>query len=170
MCNDFVIVDLVHYITHLHCPSVQVKGECADKEEAPIIVSNHVSPFEPFYLVSKTQATPVQRVEDSRAPILGTIQKAMQVRGRYGTVRDGTGRYGTVRDGTGWDATQICTVHISMGVVQVSLPFAMRADVVHDDSSRQIAYRRFLFPFCSLPVCVLGGGGAPTGEALGCVC
>eukprot|EP00752_Nemacystus_decipiens_P017246 g15450.t1 len=58
---------------------ISVKGECADKEEAPIIVSNHVSPFEPFYLVSKTQATPVQRVEDSRAPILGTIQKAMQI-------------------------------------------------------------------------------------------
>ncbi|CAN0314046.1 unnamed protein product, partial [Ectocarpus sp. 4 AP-2014] len=56
----------------------QVKGECADKEDAPIIVSNHVSPFEPFYLVSKTQATPVQRIEDSRAPIVGTIQKAMQ--------------------------------------------------------------------------------------------
>ncbi|CAN0270733.1 unnamed protein product [Laminaria digitata] len=58
---------------------ISVKGECADKEEAPIIVSNHVSPFEPFYLVSKTMATPVQRIEDSRAPIIGTIQKAMQV-------------------------------------------------------------------------------------------
>ena len=57
-----------------------MKGECADKEDAPIIVSNHVSPFEPFYLVSKTMATPVQRIEDSRAPIIGTIQKAMQVR------------------------------------------------------------------------------------------
>ncbi|CAN0185444.1 unnamed protein product, partial [Ectocarpus sp. 12 AP-2014] len=57
----------------------QVKGECADKEDAPIIVSNHVSPFEPFYLVSKTRATPVQRIEDSRAPIVGTIQKAMQI-------------------------------------------------------------------------------------------
>ncbi|CBJ25798.1 1-acyl-sn-glycerol-3-phosphate acyltransferase [Ectocarpus siliculosus] len=58
---------------------ISVKGECADKEDAPIIVSNHVSPFEPFYLVSKTQATPVQRIEDSRAPIVGTIQKAMQI-------------------------------------------------------------------------------------------
>lgn len=58
---------------------VQTKGECASKEEAPIIVSNHVSPFEPFYLVAKTMATPVQRIEDSRAPIVGTIQKAMQV-------------------------------------------------------------------------------------------
>ena len=56
-----------------------MKGECADKEEAPIIVSNHVSPFEPFYLVSKTMATPVQRIEDSRVPIIGAIQKAMQV-------------------------------------------------------------------------------------------
>ncbi|CAN0005712.1 unnamed protein product, partial [Hapterophycus canaliculatus] len=58
---------------------ISVKGECAEKEEAPVIVSNHVSPFEPFYLVSRTQATPVQRVEDSRAPIVGTIQKAMQI-------------------------------------------------------------------------------------------
>ncbi|CAN0462752.1 unnamed protein product, partial [Discosporangium mesarthrocarpum] len=56
-----------------------VKGKCAEKTEAPIIVSNHVSPFEPFYLVSRTMATPVQRIEDSRVPILGTIQKAMQV-------------------------------------------------------------------------------------------
>lgn len=65
--------------TDLRVLAAQVKGECAEKEEAPIIVSNHVSPFEPFYLVSRTQATPVQRVEDSRAPIVGTIQKAMQV-------------------------------------------------------------------------------------------
>lgn len=58
---------------------LQVKGKCAKKEEAPIIVSNHVSPFEPFFLVSQTQATPVQRIEDSRAPIVGKIQRAMQV-------------------------------------------------------------------------------------------
>lgn len=61
-------------------PGGQVKGKCADKVEAPIIVSNHVSPFEPLYLVGKTMATPVQRVEDSRIPIVGTIQKAMQVK------------------------------------------------------------------------------------------
>lgn len=58
---------------------IRTKGECASKQEAPIIVSNHVSPFEPFYLVGKTMATPVQRIEDSRAPIVGTIQKAMQI-------------------------------------------------------------------------------------------
>lgn len=44
---------------------VKVTGRPVSKREAPILVCNHVSPFEPLYLVSLTQATPVQRSEDS---------------------------------------------------------------------------------------------------------
>eukprot|EP00953_Heterococcus_sp_UTEX-ZZ885_P028449 15178-Heterococcus_DN1.PRE.6 len=43
-----------------------VKGRPVSKAEAPILVCNHVSPFEPLALISITHGTPVQRSEDAK--------------------------------------------------------------------------------------------------------
>ncbi|CAM9550897.1 unnamed protein product, partial [Phaeothamnion confervicola] len=65
----------------LHCFGffwIRVNGRPAGKQEAPIIVSNHVSIFEAFYLAMATLASPVQRAEDAWIPFLGPLFRAAQ--------------------------------------------------------------------------------------------
>eukprot|EP00612_Vaucheria_litorea_P000215 CAMPEP_0171453280 /NCGR_PEP_ID=MMETSP0945-20130129/1053_1 /TAXON_ID=109269 /ORGANISM="Vaucheria litorea, Strain CCMP2940" /LENGTH=464 /DNA_ID=CAMNT_0011978119 /DNA_START=518 /DNA_END=1909 /DNA_ORIENTATION=- len=43
------------------------------------MVSNHICPFEPIFLLYYTKASVLQRSEDSKVPIIGRVQKALQV-------------------------------------------------------------------------------------------
>jgi len=58
---------------------VKVKGRPVGKHIAPIMVSNHICPFEPIFLLYYTKASVLQRSEDSKVPIIGRVQKALQV-------------------------------------------------------------------------------------------
>lgn len=60
---------------------IPVKGSCAERHQAPIIVSNHVSMWEALFLFWHTGATPLSRKENadipSMAPLLELTQAIM---------------------------------------------------------------------------------------------
>jgi hypothetical protein len=56
-----------------------VKGKPVSKAEAPILVCNHVSPFEPLALISISHGTPVQRSEDAKVIIQYALLKRIYV-------------------------------------------------------------------------------------------
>ena len=54
---------------HRHHPPKQVKGKKASPDEAPIVVSNHISFVETVYLPSRLLGMAVSRVENSYYPV-----------------------------------------------------------------------------------------------------
>jgi lysophosphatidylcholine acyltransferase/lyso-PAF acetyltransferase len=57
---------------------ISTYGRKASADEAPIIISNHVTFLEPVYLISQYLASPIAAAENLKAPILSTICRALQ--------------------------------------------------------------------------------------------
>lgn len=57
---------------------IKVNGTRASQREAPIVVSNHVAPWEGFALMHLCGATFVSRSENVRIPIFGSVIKGLQ--------------------------------------------------------------------------------------------
>lgn len=58
---------------------LQVKGRPATREEAPVIVCNHVSACEPLFLCGAHLPMVVTAAENLHLPFVGVIVKALQV-------------------------------------------------------------------------------------------
>lgn len=57
---------------------IPTKGEKAEAKDAPIVVANHVSFLDPFYMVAAYLPSPVGAAEHLKMPLVGAIVKALQ--------------------------------------------------------------------------------------------
>lgn len=57
---------------------VRVKGTPSSREEAPIIIANHTSPFDPFYIALRHLPMIIARAEQKDTPLLGSLFAASQ--------------------------------------------------------------------------------------------
>ena len=60
--------------------SVQVKGECAPRDVAPVLVCNHVSMVDPLCLAILHLPSIVSTKEVMHWPLVGVMMQALQVR------------------------------------------------------------------------------------------
>lgn len=57
---------------------IRVRGKPAKLSEAPILVSNHLAPWEGFALMYFAKATFVSRAENLKIPVFGTVLRGLQ--------------------------------------------------------------------------------------------
>jgi lysophosphatidylcholine acyltransferase/lyso-PAF acetyltransferase len=57
---------------------INTVGKPSKKDEAPILIANHVSFLDPFFLVSRSLLTPIGAAEHLRVPILNIFVRALQ--------------------------------------------------------------------------------------------
>jgi lysophosphatidylcholine acyltransferase / lyso-PAF acetyltransferase len=57
---------------------LEIHGEPAPREEAPVLIANHTSMFDPLLMILQHGGTPVSRIENSRTPVIGSIITALQ--------------------------------------------------------------------------------------------
>eukprot|EP01080_Neovahlkampfia_damariscottae_P003699 gene3699-6513_t len=57
---------------------IDVKGELVSREETPIVIANHGTPFDGFVMNWLLFSSPIMRAESADNPILGPLYKAVQ--------------------------------------------------------------------------------------------